>query len=155
MALEAMRALELFSPRLIGSVSTGHVRHGSDVDIQVFTDNADALREHLYRLGWIYQEQQVSIYKFGEFREYLHFYIDDVFTLEVTVYACRELRFTARSSTDGQAIHRLSASALLSLIEREHSGDLGMFLEAGIHALLSEFDNDAPIPSAFQSLASR
>jgi len=34
-ALEAMQALERFSPRLIGSVATGHVRRGSDIDLHV------------------------------------------------------------------------------------------------------------------------
>ena len=42
-ALEAMEALAPFNPRLIGSVATGHVRSGSDVDIHVFTwDATDA-----------------------------------------------------------------------------------------------------------------
>src|ERR671939_2223639 len=39
-ALRLMRLLRAFRPRLIGSVMTGHVRRGSDIDIHVFTDAA-------------------------------------------------------------------------------------------------------------------
>ena len=38
-----LRALSEFSPRLIGSVSTGHIRRGSDIDLHVFTDDLDPL----------------------------------------------------------------------------------------------------------------
>src|SRR5215471_7432436 len=38
-ALRLMRLLRAFRPRLIGSVMTGHVRKGSDIDIHVFCDN--------------------------------------------------------------------------------------------------------------------
>src|SRR3954469_24450507 len=36
-ALHLMRQLLRFRPRLIGSVMTGHVRKGSDIDLHVFT----------------------------------------------------------------------------------------------------------------------
>src|SRR4051812_9066365 len=35
-ALRLMRMLARFRPRLIGSVRTGHVRKGSDIDIHIF-----------------------------------------------------------------------------------------------------------------------
>src|SRR5262245_18917800 len=41
MRLEALRLLRLlhrYRPRLIGSVLTGHVRQGSDIDIHVFSN---------------------------------------------------------------------------------------------------------------------
>ena len=37
-ALRMMRILRAFRPRLIGSTLTGHVRHGSDIDLHVFSD---------------------------------------------------------------------------------------------------------------------
>src|SRR5437764_1629251 len=42
-ALRMMRLLAAFRPRLIGSVWTGHPRHGSDLDIHVFTDHPSSL----------------------------------------------------------------------------------------------------------------
>jgi hypothetical protein len=167
-ALSAMQALELFSARLIGSVSTGHVRHGSDIDIQLFGDDVDVLREHLYTLGWCYEEKQVTISKFGEFREYLHFYVDDVFDLELTIYPSRELRFVPRSSTDGKPIRRLKAKDLEALIDREHPSELREYLESGLHSMVvgGEFDTaeswldtaeswlDTAPPKLFSSLVS-
>src|SRR5580698_7259887 len=38
-ALRMMRLLRRFRPRLIGSVMTGHVRKGSDIDLHLFGDN--------------------------------------------------------------------------------------------------------------------
>src|SRR4051795_13608642 len=42
-ALRLMRLLRAFKPRLIGSVMTGHVRKGSDIDLHVFTDSVDGV----------------------------------------------------------------------------------------------------------------
>src|SRR5260221_9547754 len=38
-ALRMMRLLRPFRPRLIGSVMTGHVRKGSDIDLHVFSNS--------------------------------------------------------------------------------------------------------------------
>lgn len=153
-ALESMRALESFSPRLIGSVSTGHVRHGSDIDIQLFGDDIDELRHCLYCLGWYYQEKRVTIAKFGEIREYLHFYIDEVFDLELTIYPSRELRFVPRSSTDGKRIQRLKIHDLEILIGQEHPSELRDYLAGGLHGLLQDADREEVAPSLFGSLVS-
>src|SRR5947209_6931388 len=49
-ALRLMRVLRAYKPRLIGSVMTGHVRKGSDIDIHLFTDSTglvtDSLEQH-------------------------------------------------------------------------------------------------------------
>src|SRR3954447_6192022 len=47
-ALRLMRLLRAFKPRLIGSVMTGHVRKGSDIDIHVFTDSAALVTDVLH-----------------------------------------------------------------------------------------------------------
>lgn len=39
-----MRLVPKFHPKLIGSVITGHVRQGSDIDIHVFSDSVDSIR---------------------------------------------------------------------------------------------------------------
>src|SRR5713226_5340676 len=51
-ALRLMRLLRAFRPRLIGSVMTGHVRKGSDIDIHVFSDSAALVSETLQREGY-------------------------------------------------------------------------------------------------------
>jgi hypothetical protein len=157
-ALEAMRALAPFEPRLIGSVSTGHIRRGSDIDLQVFTPDPDALENHLGRLGWTFEREPVTIQKFGEIREYLHFHVVDVFTLELTVYEPRELRFRPRSSTDGKPIVRVGARALEALLLKEHGEPWSRYLVSGevegMEELLSEADDDesAPRPGPWDGL---
>lgn len=119
-ALEAMRAMAPFSPRLIGSVGSGHIRQGSDIDLHVFTDDPDALWAHLRALGWRFETESVSIFKGGAVRDYLHAHVTDVFEVELTVHTVAEMRVRPRSSTDGKPIERLSARAVEDLMAREH-----------------------------------
>ena len=119
-ALEAMHCLERFSPRLIGSVATGHVRAGSDVDLHVFADDAADVVSHVAGLGWTHEVHQVDIVKHGRVLEFTHVVIADLFEIELTVYAPRELRHRPRSSTDGKPIVRLGVAALRALCEAEH-----------------------------------
>lgn len=146
-ALEAMRALAPFEPRLIGSVSTGHIRRGSDVDLQLFTDDEGALELHLAALGWAFERERVTIQKHGEIREYLHFHVADVFPIELTVYARREIRLRPRSSTDGKPIDRVSAKRLEALLIREHGEAWARYLADGtidgIDAAIEDEDDAA------------
>ncbi len=154
-ALEAMRALSPFEPRLIGSVSTGHIRKGSDVDISVFTDDDGALSAHLRALRWAYEREPVSIQKGGEIREYLHYHVADVFPVELTVYPVRELRFRPRSSTDGKPIVRVRASALETILARDHAEAWTAYLKDGTVDgldLAEEEDDDAPAPGPYDGL---
>jgi predicted nucleotidyltransferase len=41
--LRMMRLLASFKPKLIGSVLTGHIRHGSDIDIHLFCDRTEPI----------------------------------------------------------------------------------------------------------------
>jgi len=141
-ALRAMRALEPFEPRLIGSVSTGHIRRGSDIDLHVFTDDEDALMEHLKALGWRWETERVSIMKGGAMRDFLHVHVQDAFELELTVYPRRDLRFRPRSSTDGKPIVRVKAHALEALIAEEHGPDWQRYLTDGSLPELDDEDDD-------------
>src|SRR6478609_11720819 len=51
-ALRMMRILRPFRPRLIGSVMTGHVRKGSDIDLHVFCDSPSMVADLLEQEGW-------------------------------------------------------------------------------------------------------
>jgi hypothetical protein len=155
-ALETMRELERFSPRLIGSVSTGHVRRGSDIDLSLFTDDDEAVELHLQSLGWRFETERVSIHKFGEIRDYLHHHVEARFPIELTVYPARELRFRPRSSTDGLPIVRLRSSAVESLLAREHPDAWRRYLAdgtiEGLAEAMRETQEDAPVPGAFDGL---
>ena len=155
-ALEAMEALAPFDPRLIGSVSTGHVRRGSDIDLHVFTDDEDALFAHLRRLRWTFETERVTILKFGKIREYLHVHVADIFTVELTVYPRRELRFRPRSSTDGKPIDRIHHKRLMDMIAAEHAEPWARYLQDGtvedLDEILASEDEDAPRPGPFDGL---
>jgi hypothetical protein len=137
-ALETMKKLAPFEPRLIGSVSTGHVRRGSDVDIQLFTDDDESVEEHLAHLGLRFETKRVSIHKFGEIRDYLHHHVEERFAVELTVYPLRELRFRPRSSTDGLPIDRVRPSRLEGLLAREHPDAWRRYLADGVIEGLAE-----------------
>lgn len=156
-ALEAMRALASFEPRLIGSVSTGHIRRGSDIDVSVFTDSEESLELHLRKLGWTFETERVSILKFGQIREYLHIHVADVFPIELTVYALRELRFRPKSSTDGKPIRRMKIAALEATLMQEHPEAWGEYLADGTIMHLDEVlaeaeDDETTVPGPFDGL---
>jgi len=62
-AINVMRVLKDFSPRLIGSVSTGRIRESSDIDIHVFVDHIENLFSYLDHIGWAYESKLVTISK--------------------------------------------------------------------------------------------
>ncbi|MGE0790471.1 MAG: nucleotidyltransferase domain-containing protein [Sandaracinaceae bacterium] len=116
LALEVMRALEPFEPRLIGSVATGHVRRGSDIDIQVFAEDPDDPERRLIELGWEHTRDDVLIRRPDGWHEYQHLRLVREHPIELTVYPRRELRRRPRSSTDGQPIDRLSIRRVEALL---------------------------------------
>jgi hypothetical protein len=145
-ALEAMEALAPFSPRLIGSVATGHVRSGSDIDLHVFAWDAADVESHVRGLGWTYETQRVSILKHGKVMEFTHLLVADVFPVELTVYAPNERSHRPRSSTDGKPIVRVRAATLRKLCEREHAELWARYLAdgstPGLEELLAVEDAD-------------
>src|SRR5438094_1857049 len=62
-ALRIMRILRQFRPRLIGSVMTGHVRKGSDIDIHVFTDSVGLVTDVLEGEGYQYDVERKQVVK--------------------------------------------------------------------------------------------
>src|SRR5262249_47553241 len=74
-ALRLMRHLRAYRPRLIGSVMTGHVRKGSDIDIHVFTDAPGLLTDVLQREGFQFDVERKQIVKHNEARVFTHVHI--------------------------------------------------------------------------------
>lgn len=142
-ALEVMRLLEGFSPRLIGSVSTGHVRRGSDIDLHVFTDEHARLVRRADALGWDHELKVVTIRRGGGFEDYTHLYAEVMeFPVELSIYLPAELRVTRRSSTDGKPIRRVKPAALLELIRAEHPEQWERYRTLGTIPMLDEVLED-------------
>src|ERR1700756_5661033 len=78
-ALRLMRLLRPYRPRLIGSVMTGHVRKGSDIDIHVFSDSPHLVCDLLEREGLQYDLERKQVVKHGESRVFTHIHVFDRF----------------------------------------------------------------------------
>jgi hypothetical protein len=121
-ALRLMRLLRAFRPRLIGSVMTGHVRKGSDIDIHVFSDSAGLVTDVLEQEGYQFDVERKQIVKFGEARVFTHVHVYDRFNYELTVYAEDKAHYVFKSSITGKAIERASIRELEELLLREYPG---------------------------------
>src|SRR5881227_2340151 len=85
-ALRLMRILRPFRPRLIGSVMTGHVRKGSDIDIHLFTDGVGLVTDLLEQEGFQYDVERKQVVKHNEARVFTHIHVHARFNFELTVY---------------------------------------------------------------------
>lgn len=121
-ALRLMRKLSHFHPRLIGSVWTGHIRKGSDIDIHVFTDSISSLTMVLDDMGATYDVEHKRIRKQNQERLFTHVHLHDRFDYELTVYPEEKLRYVFRSSITGQAIERASLAELEQFLKAEKPG---------------------------------
>src|SRR5437016_3111767 len=111
-ALRLMRLLRPFKPRLIGSVMTGHVRKGSDIDIHVFTDAPALVTDLLEQEGYQYDLERKQILKHGEARVFTHVHVFARFNFELTVYAEDRAHYAFKSSITGKTIERASIKEL-------------------------------------------
>ncbi len=114
-----------FHPRLIGSVLTGSIREGSDIDIHLFAANPHSITLRLDDLGVFYQLERKRVQKDGQQRVFTHIHVRDEFPIEITVYHPSQLGFRFRSSITGKPIERASLSQLERLISLEHDVDPG------------------------------
>src|SRR3954468_17955019 len=119
-ALRLMRLLRPFRPRLIGSVMTGHVRKGSDIDLHVFCDSPQLITELLEQEGCQYDLERKQVVKHGESRVFTHIHVHDRFNFELTVYPEDKAHYVFRSSITGKAIERASIRELEELLQREY-----------------------------------
>src|SRR6184192_3530949 len=135
--LREMRLLRAFRPRLIGSVMTGHVRKGSDIDLHVFTDTVGLVTDLLEREGYQFDVERKQIVKHNEARVFTHVHVYDRFNFELTVYAEDKAHYVFKSSVTGKAIERASVRELEELLEREYPG---IAIEDELHANSSAVD---------------
>lgn len=139
-ALRMMRLLARFRPRLIGSVLTGHIRAGSDIDLHLFSDSIESISHVLDEQGLIYELERKRVRKHDEERIFTHFHVRDRFPFELTLYPADKAHHVFKSSITGQAIDRTSIAELEQFLEREYP-------ELDIE---SEVQNAADRPDRFQ-----
>jgi predicted HD phosphohydrolase len=130
-ALRLMRLLRQFRPRLIGSVMTGHVRKGSDIDLHVFSDSPALITDLLEQAGCQFDLERKQVVKHGEARVFTHIHVFDRFNLELTVYPEDKAHYVFKSSITGKPIERASIAELEDLLGREYPDlDLDEEMEA-------------------------
>jgi len=118
-ALRLMRKLARFRPRLIGSVWTGHVRHGSDIDIHIFSDSQAIVTGTLDDYALPYEVEKKRIVKYGEERVFTHIHVDDRFPYELTLYPEDKVHYVFKSSITGGPIERASIAELEDALKAE------------------------------------
>ena len=136
-ALRLMRKLAAFRPHLIGSVVTGHVRVGSDIDIHLFSDSVAAITSVLEDNGLPYRVERKRVIKHNEERVFTHIHLDDRYPCELTVYAADLVNYPFKSSITGKRILRASVEELEELLRAE---DAGVDLDAEIERLDDHVD---------------
>ena len=119
-ALRLMRLLRPFRPRLIGSVMTGHVRKGSDIDLHIFSDSPALVTDLLEQAGCQYDLERKQVVKHGEARVFTHIHVFDRFNFELTVYPDDKAHYIFKSSITGKPIERASIGELEELLAREY-----------------------------------
>jgi hypothetical protein len=124
-ALRVMRILAAFRPRLIGSTLTGHVRAGSDIDIHLFSDGAEAVAAALEAEGMVFDIERKRVRKHGEERVFTHLHVQDRFAIELTIYASKLAHYVFKSSITGKAIERASIAELEAFLKEEY-GDIDL-----------------------------
>jgi predicted HD phosphohydrolase len=117
-----MRILRAFRPRLIGSTLTGHIRHGSDIDLHVFSDSLEAVAGAIEAEGHVFDVQHKRVRKHEEERIYTHIHVQDRFPFEITMYAANMTHFVFTSSITGKAIERASIAELEQFLTAEYPG---------------------------------
>jgi len=121
-ALRLMRLLARFRPRLIGSVRTGHVRKGSDIDIHIFSDSLALVTDTLDEHALEYDVEHKRIIKYGEERSFthIHVHVHDGNNFELTLYPEDKVHYVFKSSITGKAIERASIAELEALLRHEN-----------------------------------
>ena len=119
-ALRMMRLLSAFRPRLIGSVLTGHVRKGSDVDLHLFSDHLSAVTSVLEDQNLPHAVEHKRVRKHNEERVFTHIHLRDRFNFELTLYSEKEHSFVFKSSITGRAIERASIAELEQFLAAEY-----------------------------------
>ncbi len=136
-ALRFMKHLARFRPRLIGSVLTGHVRKGSDIDIHVFSDSLTLVTNLLDELEIPYDVEWKRIIKHSEERVFTHVHVFDRNNFELTLYPEDKAHYVFKSSITGKAIERASIAELEAILGKEYP-DLD--LETKLDALEERID---------------
>ena len=132
-ALEAMRLLERFQPRLVGPVLSGILTSGDAIQLHLFTDTPEEVAIFLMDRGIPFEETQRR-FRYGgenvETRPVWRFVAGEA-TLELAVFPVDGLREAPRSPVDGRPMPRASTTRLEELLKADQSNPIDAFFGPG------------------------
>lgn len=117
-ALNVMRSLEPFCPRLVGPVLEGTANEYARVSLHVFNDPPDAVVIHLLDRGLVFRNEQRKIrWCDGGYRQVqlLVTNAEDI-EVELTLFNCMDLRQAPPSPVDGRPQKRAPLSEVECLL---------------------------------------
>ncbi len=120
-ALKFMTLLEEFQPRLIGSTWTGHIRQGSDVDLQLHGRSLEAVKKALEDAHISFEVEVVNSRKQGEERQFVHLHAihETELQVEMTLYEPDHLKEHLICSITGGAMPRATLGELREKLSKE------------------------------------
>jgi len=117
-ALNVMRSLETFCPRLVGPVLEGTADVHARVSLHVFNDPPDAVVIHLLDKGLVFHNEHRKIrWHDGTYRQ-VQLVVTNAEDIEVelTLFSCIDLRQAPPSPVDGRPQRRAPMSEVESLL---------------------------------------
>ena len=118
-ALEAMRLLEPFDPRLVGPVLSGTADRHSEVCLHLFSDPPEAVAMFLldHRIAFDQSEARVRFQAHAHERLPAFRFIAGEVQVELVVFSARAQRRIPLSPVDGRAMRRAKLAEVAALVE--------------------------------------
>jgi len=119
-ALQIMKALKAFNPRLIGSVWRGTANRKSDIDILIFHDTPKKIATILEKAGFsIRRTEWQTTEKKGEKKSSFHIFLEHSgYEIEVVVKPLEESEIVEKCEIYGDEITGLSIEELEEVLRR-------------------------------------
>jgi hypothetical protein len=116
-AVKVMREFEEFRPVLVGSVLNGTAGQHSDVNLQLYTDDAKALTMFLINRRYRFEENSKSVRRGGRVEDVpqITLEVDDVM-VTLTVLDHDDERLAVRSRSDSEAPQRARLAEVEALL---------------------------------------
>lgn len=120
-AVDVMRLLERFGPKLVGSVWRGTAKRGSDVDIQAYSLDHDLVRNTLQTSYRVLKTEWVSKVEGGNTERYFHIYIlsPSANEIEVVVKSPEDEKRTPKCEVYGDEMTGLTLDELEGVLESD------------------------------------
>lgn len=116
-AVKVMREFEEFRPVLVGSVLNGTAGQHSDVNLQLYTDDAKALTMFLINRRYRFEENSKSVRRGGRVEDVPQITLDvDDATVTLTVLDHDDERVAVRSRSDPDAPQRARLAEVEALL---------------------------------------